>query len=228
MPGIDSEKELVAKHAAGLARDGMIIGLGTGSTAAFAIAELGRRVRTGLRITGVASSNASEKLAASVGIPVLPFDDLSRLDLTIDGADEIDGDLNAVKGAGGALMREKIIASASDVMVAIVDSSKVVPRIGKAKIPIEVLPFALAWAEKSAQSMGALVSHRATPSGEMFRTDQNNFILDLVFERGYDSTRLASALDSIPGVLEHGLFLSEIDVLLVGTGEAVETRRRSK
>jgi ribose 5-phosphate isomerase A len=222
----DKEKELAAKAAVGLVRDGMLVGLGTGSTSAFAIAELARRVRAGLRITGVASSKASEKLAASVGIPTLPFDDLSRLDLTIDGADEVDGDLNAVKGAGGALMREKIIASASDVMVVIVDSSKVVSRIGKAKVPIEVLPFALGWAERSALSLGAVVSRRLTSTGEMFRTDQNNFILDLVFEKGYDSAQLGAALDSIPGVLEHGLFLQEIDVVLIGTGETVETRKR--
>jgi ribose 5-phosphate isomerase A len=226
MSPIDQEKELAAKHAVGLITDGMVVGLGTGSTAAFAIAELGQRVRAGLRITAVASSIASEKLAISLGIPVLPFDGLSRLDLSIDGADEIDNDLYAVKGGGGALTREKIIASASDVMVAIVDSSKVVSKIGKCKVPIEVLPFALSWAEKSAESLGAMVSRRRNPTGEMFSTDQNNFILDLVFHGGYDPVQLATALDSIPGILEHGLFLKEIDMLVVGSGEAVHVKRR--
>jgi ribose 5-phosphate isomerase A len=226
MAKIDHEKELVAKHAVGLVSDGMIIGLGTGTTSAFAIAELGRRVRAGLRITAVASSIASEKLAISLGIPMLSFDGLSRLDLTIDGADEIDGNLYAVKGGGGALTREKIIASASDVMVAIVDSNKLVAKIGKSKVPIEVLPFASSWVEKSVQSLGAVVSRRRNAAGEIFTTDQNNFILDLVFEKGYDPAQLASALDSIPGILEHGLFLKEIDVLIVGSGETVQVKRR--
>jgi ribose 5-phosphate isomerase A len=220
------EKELAAKHAVGMVTDGMVVGLGTGSTAAFAIAELGERVRAGLRITAVASSIASEKLALSLGIPVMPFEGLARLDLTIDGADEIDGDLNAVKGGGGALTREKIIASASDTMVAIVDSSKVVPKIGRCKVPIEVLPFALSWAEKAAQSLGAFVSRRRDLAGEMFTTDQNNFILDLFFDQRYDPPALASALDSLPGVLEHGLFLNEIDVLIVGSGESVQSKTR--
>lgn len=205
----------------------MVVGLGTGSTSAFAIIELGDCVRAGLRITAASSSKASEDLARSVGIPVVDFATLSRLDLTIDGADEIDDQFHAVKGGGGALLREKVIAAASDQMIAIVDSSKVVSKIGKCKVPVEVLPFAMEWVERSVSALGASVTRRKSAAGELFRTDQNNFILDLVFRDGYDATKLAAALDSIPGLFEHGLFLNEIDVLVIGRGEDVETRKRA-
>src|SRR6185312_2581534 len=143
MSASDREKQLAAKRAVEFVQDGMLVGLGTGSTSAFAIIELGNRVRTGLRITAASSSKASEDLARSVGITVVDFATLSRLDLTIDGADEIDANFHAVKGGGGALLREKVIAAASDKMIAIVDSSKVVSKIGKCKVPVEVLPFAM-------------------------------------------------------------------------------------
>jgi ribose 5-phosphate isomerase A len=227
MSGSDREKELAAKRAVDFVQDSMVVGLGTGSTSAFAIIELGNRMRTGLRVTAASSSKASEDLARSVGIPIVDFTTLSRLDLTIDGADEIDANFHAVKGGGGALLREKVIAAASDQMIAIVDSSKVVSKIGKCKVPVEVLPFAMEWVERSVTTLGATVTRRKTSVAGLFRTDQNNFILDLVFREGYDAPQLAAALDSIPGLFEHGLFLQEIDVLVIGRGETVETRKRS-
>ena len=226
MSASDREKQLAAKRAVEFVQDGMLVGLGTGSTSAFAIIELGNRVRAGLRITAASSSKASEDLARSVGITVVDFATLSRLDLTIDGADEIDANFRAVKGGGGALLREKVIAAASDQMIAIVDSSKVVSKIGKCKLPVEVLPFAMEWVERSVAELGAAATRRKTAAGELFVTDQNNFILDLVFGDGYDATKLAAALDAIPGLFEHGLFLTEIDVLVIGRGENVEVRRR--
>ena len=227
MSASDREKQLAAKRAVEFVQDGMLVGLGTGSTSAFAIIELGNRVRAGLRITAASSSKASEDLARSVGITVVDFATLSRLDLTIDGADEIDANFHAVKGGGGALLREKVIAAASDKMIAIVDSSKVVSKIGKCKVPVEVLPFAMEWVERSVTALGATVTRRKTVGGELFVTDQNNFILDLVFGDGYDATKLAAALDAIPGLFEHGLFLTEIDVLVIGHGENVEVKKRS-
>ena len=227
MSASDRKKQLVAKRAVEFVQDGMLVGLGTGSTSAFAIIELGNRVRAGLRITAASSSKASEALARSVGINVVDFATLSRLDLTIDGADEIDTNFHAVKGGGGALLREKVIAAASDKMIAIVDSSKVVSKIGKCKLPVEVLPFAMEWVERSVSALGAAVTRRKTAAGELFVTDQNNFILDLVFGDGYDATKLAAALDAIPGLFEHGLFLDEIDVLVIGRDEDVEVKKRS-
>lgn len=226
MPVSEREKEIAAKRAVEFVQDGMLVGLGTGSTSAFAIIELGNRVRDGFRITAASSSKASEDLARSVGIPVVDFATLSRLDLTIDGADEIDTNFHAVKGGGGALLREKVIAAASDQMIAIVDSSKVVSKIGKCKLPVEVLPFAMEWVERSVTAMGAAVTRRKTAAGDLFRTDQNNFILDLIFANGYDATKLAAALDAIPGLFEHGLFLNEIDVLVIGRDKTVEVRKR--
>ena len=159
---------------------------------------------------------------------MVEFSGISRIDVTIDGADEVDQDLNAVKGGGGALFREKILAAASDLMIAIVDSSKLVQRLGKAKVPVEVLPFASGFVEKSLLGLGAQVQVRTVENGKRFITQQGNIIFDLFFSAPYDPLQLAGFLKAVPGIVEHGLFLKEIDMLVAASGVEVNTNQRAK
>jgi ribose 5-phosphate isomerase A len=208
-PGMDadSEKARAGTAAAQDVQDGMLVGLGTGSTAAHAIAAIGARVADGLRIRAVATSRASEALARRVGIVMLDFADVPRLDLTIDGADEIDPRFFAIKGGGGAMLREKVVAAASDRMVVIADGAKQVAAIGaKAPVPVEILPFARA-------SLLARLGERAVlrqGADGPYVTDNGNNIVDcrLDLENPRES---AAWLDGIAGVLGHGLFLDEVD-----------------
>jgi ribose 5-phosphate isomerase A len=215
------------KHAAALAaladvRPGMLVGLGTGSTAAFAIAALGAQVRAGLRITSVATSRATEALARDHGIRVLPFDDVPQVDLTIDGVDEIDPDLRAIKGGGGAMLREKIVAAASTRMIAIADGSKRVTRLGRGPVPVEVLPFARSWVLRALGDLGARPAVRAA------RSDQDNLLIDADFGPIADPAALAATLAAIPGLVGHGLFLGEIDRLLIADAGVVSAHDRVK
>jgi ribose 5-phosphate isomerase A len=218
---LDAEKKLAAEAAAEHVRDGMMIGLGTGSTAAYAALKIGQRVKDGLRITATSSSLATEQLARSVNIPLVDFSGVSHLDLTIDGADEIDPQLQAVKGGGGALFREKILAAASNTMICIADSSKLVEALGKAKVPVEVLPFAASFVERELGRLCDRVVVRQSASGVRFVTDQGNYIFDMFFQQPYAPAPLAAWLKAVPGVIEHGLFLAEIDMLIVAKGENV-------
>lgn len=154
MADLEAEKALAARRAIDEVENGMLVGLGTGSTMAYAIRELGARVGKGLRIKAVATSSASEALARSLGIELLAGSEVARVDLAIDGADEVDPALNAIKGGGGALLREKIVAASADRMIVIVDSSKPVERLGRFKLPLEVLPFASAWVARSLKNLG--------------------------------------------------------------------------
>lgn len=207
---VQDDKRAAAWAAAEEVTDGMVVGLGTGSTAAFLIARLADRVRVGLRITAVATSLATERAARDAGIMVVAFDDLAEIDLAIDGVDEIDPQLRAVKGAGGAMLREKIIAAAARRMIAIADGSKRVAALGAAPVPIEVLPLARAFVAAQLESLGGSARLRVI-EGRSYRTDQDNAVLDCVFPDRPDLAALATQLSQIPGVLGHGLFLSEID-----------------
>jgi ribose 5-phosphate isomerase A len=215
---VDSFKRAAALAAVAEIEDGMIVGLGTGTTAAFAIAALADRVAGGLRVTTVATSLATARIAEAHGLPLVPFDRLAHVDIAIDGADEIDGALRAIKGGGGAMLREKIVAAASRRMIAIVDGSKLVDRLGAQPLPVEVLPFAAAFATRRIAELGAEVSRRIAGDAA-YRTDQGNLVLDCRFD-GIDQPKaLAGALSAIPGVLGHGLFLDEIDAAYVGSAE---------
>ena len=216
----DDDKRLAAEAAMDEVRDGMLVGLGTGSTVAFLIQALGVQVRNGLRIEAVATSVASARAAAAVGIAVRDFAAVSRVDLTIDGADEVDARLYAIKGAGGAMLREKVVAAASDRMVVIADGSKRVAAVGAAKLPVEVLPFARDFVRARLEAMGAVVSLR---EGE---TDNGNLILDARFGRMDDPRALAAAIDAVPGALGHGLFLDEVDAAYVASGGVVTRTER--
>jgi ribose 5-phosphate isomerase A len=205
LPDTMEPKLEAARRALEEVQDGMLLGLGSGTTAAGFIDLLGARVREGLRVTAVATSNASEVQARSYGIPVLQSVDRD-LDLTVDGADEIDPRLNLVKGLGGALLREKVVAAASRRMMVIATEDKLVPELGRGPLPLEILP--LLWEHTT----GAVASLELKPSlrrtdADPFVSDNGNYILDCRFVPPRDLDALASALEHIPGVMGHGLFL---------------------
>lgn len=221
----DDDKRLAAEAAVAEVRGGMLVGLGTGSTAAHMIRELGRMVADGLRIDAVATSDASAELARELGIRVHDFAEVARVDLTIDGADEIDRDMLVVKGAGGAMLREKCVAAASDRVVVIADGAKRVERIGAARVPVEVLPFAHAYV---ARALGERSDARLRVMGaEEYRTDQGNLVLDCAFPDLSDPHGVAAWLQAIPGVLGHGLFLSEVDAAYLAADGVVTRLERS-
>ncbi len=218
----ESEKEAAGRAAAKLVRDGDIVGLGTGSTAYFAVLELGERVKSGLKIIGIPTSVATAELARAVGIPLSTLDEHPEIDITIDGADEIDPQLRLIKGGGGALLREKIIASASKKMVVVADSSKIVPVLGKFPLPVEIVPFARAVLEKKIAALGASCKLRARADGTVFVTDEGHHILDCSFGKIADPAALARALSDLPGVVEHGLFIGLAKMALVGKDDSVK------
>jgi ribose 5-phosphate isomerase A len=226
----DAAKLHAAKRAVSYVEDGMRVGLGTGSTAAWMVKCLGERVQEeGLKITGVATSRRTEDLARQVGIPVATLDETRWLDLTIDGADEYDPNLNLIKGGGGALLREKIVAAASAQMLVIADESKNVEVLGRFPLPIEVNRFGLAATqiaiEKAAAALdlSGSVTLRMT-GGEAFVTDGGHLILDASFGRIPDTRALSNALHAIPGVVEHGLFLGLARVAILAGADGIRTR----
>jgi len=222
----DAGKRAAAEAAVAELRDGMIVGLGTGSTMAFVIASLGVRTRQGLCVDAVATSVATSGAAARAGLRVVNFAALDHVDLAIDGADEIDPRCRAIKGAGGAMLREKIVAAAAGRMIAVVDDSKLVEQLGRGALPIEVLPFALTVVSRAVERLGATVTERCSPAGP-FRTDQGNAVIDCRFAAIAAPERLAEALSSIPGILGHGLFLTEIDAVYVGGADRTRCLERS-
>ena len=219
---IDDDKKAAAVAAVAEVRDGMLVGLGTGSTAAFAIRALGERIAAGLAVRAVVTSDASGKLAREVGIEILDFADIARVDLTIDGADEIDARCFAIKGAGGAMLREKIVAASSARMIVIADGSKQVDRIGAAKLPVEVLPFARGYVERVLAELGVAPVMR-----DKYRTDQGNLVVDCHFATLDDPRGTAAMLAAIPGILGHGLFLDEVDAAYIATNGVVTRLERA-
>jgi ribose 5-phosphate isomerase A len=217
----DQLKIAAAESAVKQVIDGMIVGLGTGSTAKFAVSALGRRVGEGLRIVGIPTSERTAAQASALRIPLSNLEENPQLDITIDGADEVeDGNLNLIKGLGGALLREKIIASASKRLVIIVHSDKLVSRLGvHDPVPVEVTPFGWQVTALRLSSLGAKPSLRQNPDGQPFRTDGGNYIVDCAFEGIDSAASLARQLDHVVGVVEHGLFVgltSEVHVAGAG------------
>jgi ribose 5-phosphate isomerase A len=218
----EQEKEAAGRAAAKLVRDGDIVGLGTGSTAYFSVVALGERVKSGLSIIGIPTSIQTADLARAVGIPLTTLDEHPEIDITIDGADEVDPKLNLIKGGGGALLREKVVASVTKKMVVVADSSKIVPVLGKFPLPVEVISFARTVVGKKIVSLGASPRLRTKPDGSPFLTDNGNQILDCSFGRIADPPALALALSNTPGIVEHGLFIGLATIALVGRGDHVE------
>ncbi len=222
----EEEKEAAGRAAAKLVRDGDVVGLGTGSTAYFAVVALGERVKAGLKITGIPTSVLTGELARAVGIPLTTLDEHPEIDVTIDGADEVGPNLNLIKGGGGALLREKIVASASKRMVVVADSGKIVSALGKFPLPVEIIDFARVVVEKKIAALGATTKLRIKSDGKPFVTDEGHHILDCSFGKIADPAALALALSDTPGIVEHGLFIGIAKVALIGKGDAVEEIRR--
>lgn len=213
----DQLKKAAAESAVALVTDGMMVGLGSGTTAAFAVSALGRRVSEGLRIVGIPTSEKTATQARALGISLASLDQEREVDITIDGADEVEeGSLNLIKGHGGALLREKIVASASKRLVIIVDDRKLVSHLAtKEAIPVEVVPFGWQVTAQYLAKLGAKPALRRNPDGEPFHSDGGNYIVDCMFEQGIAAPALARELDHVVGVMEHGLFIgltSEVHV----------------
>jgi len=220
----DEQKRLAAEAAAAMVEDDMVIGLGTGSTARFAIDALIRRVSEGLRIRAIPTSERSAAQARAGGIPLTTFAEHRQLDLTIDGADEIEiGSLNLIKGLGGALLREKIVASASKRLIIVADSRKLVERLGgTAPVPIEVVPFGWETTADRLRELGTTPVPRRDDSGQLFCTDGGNRILDCRFGLIGDPNALDQAIGRIVGVVETGLFIGMADAALVASDTGVQ------
>lgn len=220
----EKEKKAAAMASAGYIRDGMTLGLGTGSTAYYLIREVGAMVRAGRMLQAVATSEATVKLAVSLGIPIVRPEDGKKVDLAIDGVDEIDDNFCAVKGGGGALLREKIVARRAAQVIWIMDESKLVKRLGAFPFPAEVLPFGSAWAAEAVKELGGTAVRRQR-EGRPFVTDNGNWILDISFPENIDFIAAARAVREIPGVLETGLFDNLCSRIIIGTKDGVCERR---
>jgi ribose 5-phosphate isomerase A len=222
----DQEKQTAARAAVQLVESGSVVGLGSGSTSAFAVRFLAERVREGLKIVGIPTSLQTQHLAEQLGIPLTTLDEHPLIDIDIDGADEIDPQLNLIKGGGGAFLREKIVASVSRRFVVIGDSAKQVSRLGKFPLPVEVIPFAQSLIKPQIEALGASVALRQYAYGNPYVTDEGHHILDCTFGEIADPTALAQKLCTMPGVVEHGLFIGMAEIAMIGKdGSVVQIKR---
>jgi ribose 5-phosphate isomerase A len=220
----DKLKQAAANAAAAELRGGMVVGLGSGSTARLVVDAIGLRVKEGLRIIGIPTSEQTAEQARSLGIPLSTLGDHRQIDVTIDGADEVElGTLNLIKGGGGNQLREKIVATASSRLVITVDQSKVVSHLGdRAPVPVEVAQFGWQATERNLAKLGAAPTLRLRSDGTPFITDGGNYILDCAFGRIESANALQRELDSVVGVIEHGLFIGLASLVFIGTSEGVK------
>ena len=222
-----NEKKLAAEYSVNYIEDGMIVGLGTGSTVEFMIYKLAERVKKGLNITAVSTSQATTKLATSLGIKISMLSDIEEIDVTIDGADEVDENLNGIKGGGGALLYEKIIAANSKKNIWIVDSSKIVKTLGKFPLPVEIIQFGSTHLCIKLENKGFKPTIRMKGSSR-FITDNNNYIIDLRMEEISDPVGLDTKLKRFPGVVETGLFYGIADTVIAGIDNKVKIFNKKK
>ncbi|MCK5261090.1 MAG: ribose-5-phosphate isomerase RpiA [Thermoplasmatales archaeon] len=216
-------KKMAAEKAVEHVDNGMVIGLGTGSTVKYAIKKLGERVNTGLKIEGIPTSLRTKKLATECNIPLVDLNDYTEIDLTIDGADEVDSFLNLIKGGGGALTREKIIAYHSKKEIIVVDETKVVKKLGvDSPVPVEVTKFGWNATKKTLEELGCTTELR-TIMDEVYITDNSNYILDCDFGKINEPEVLEKEINSIPGVTENGLFINLADEIIVGSKQGIIT-----
>jgi ribose 5-phosphate isomerase A len=229
---MDGLKRQAAAQALSHVRDGMKLGLGTGSTAKHFVELLGEKVRGGLRVIGVPTSEATRAQAQAAGVPLTTLDDIDHLDLTIDGADEIDPKLNLIKGGGGALLREKIVANASDRMIVIADDSKWVSSLGRFPLPIEAVPFGIAATQRALadafvrSGVSGQMLIRKGGDGHVFVTDGGHWIVDVRLGEIQDAPRLAGLLSAIPGVVEHGLFIGLASTAILAGAQGIRVIER--
>jgi ribose 5-phosphate isomerase A len=226
----DELKQKAAHRAVEFVDSGMVVGLGTGSTTEFAVRRIAERLKSGdlKNIVAIPTSIRTQKLAGELNIPLCGLDDQPDIDVTIDGADEVDPDLNLIKGGGGALLREKVVAQASRRNIIIVDQSKLSPRLGTHwALPIEVIPFAVKTEENFIKSLGASVTLRTEADGQPYKTDQNNFILDANLGEMADPNGIAARLNGRAGIVEHGLFLGLANDVIVAAEDKIRHLKRN-
>ncbi len=215
---VKNVKKLAAMKAIGYVRDGMTLGLGTGSTAYWAIRGIGELVMQGLQVRAIATSVQSDTLAREVGIPIVPFSEIDHIDITIDGADEVDEKLNLIKGGGGALLREKIVASATVFYIIIVDESKLVSRLGKFPLPVEVVPFGWEMTRQHLSKLGCTTQLRSAEN-KPFLSDNGHYILDCSFGEIGNPALLHEKINAITGVMDNGLFIKMADIVIAGCAD---------
>lgn len=223
----DSLKRRAAEHAVGFVRSGMVLGLGSGSTVFYALRRLGERISQGELhdVLGVPTSEDTTRLAYEFGIPLTTLDEHSHLDLTIDGADEVDPELNLIKGMGGALLREKIVAAVSRRLVIVVDERKLVERLGtRSPLPVEVAPFGWRIQMEYLARLGAQPTLRRRADSAPYVTDNGLYIIDCKFDGIDDPYALEASLNAQPGIVENGLFLGMADTVVVGTADGIEIK----
>ncbi|EAE7945078.1 ribose-5-phosphate isomerase RpiA [Listeria monocytogenes] len=211
-----NQKKIAGEKACEWIEDGMVVGLGTGSTVYYTIEKLGQMVNNGLHITGVATSEETTKQAEKLGIPLKSLNDVTEIDVTIDGADEIDTNFQGIKGGGGALLREKMVASASLKNIWVVSEEKLVRTLGEFPLPLEVIPFGWKQIERTLAKEQIQTNLRKQSNGEVYVTNNGNYILDIVNQSFTDAKMWQEKLVQIPGVVEHGLFLDYVDVIICG------------
>ncbi|GAB6109440.1 ribose-5-phosphate isomerase RpiA [Fusibacter bizertensis] len=220
-----NSKQIAGEKAVDYIKEGMIVGLGTGSTVYYTILKLSEKVKEGLNIKAVATSSVTAHLAKQLGITIIPFDQVDAIDLTIDGADEVDHLFNGIKGGGGALLYEKLVATSSKKVIWVVDESKIVKLLGKFPLAVEVVPFAYH------QVMNKLDELKLNPivrkkDNENYITDGQHYIIDLFIQKIEDPYRLEKLLKSIPGVIDTGLFLNIVDTIIIGSDNTVKIINR--
>ena len=220
-----SEKQLSAEAACNYVKDGMIVGLGTGTTAEFAVRKIGNLVRDGVSIRGIPTSNRTKELAEAEGIPLIDFSESMFIDLTIDGADEIDGNLNMIKGGGAALLQEKIVASVSRAEIIVVNRTKLVDQLGAFPLPVEVIPFSWQVVFNQLESLHGNPDLRLN-KGQPQVTDQGNYIIDCHFRKIENPKLLEHQLNMIPGVVENGLFINLCTKMILADGEQLIVKDR--
>lgn len=203
----------------------MIVGFGTGSTVYYTILKIGEMVKGGLRIKGVSTSSSTDKIAKELGIPLISLNEADYIDITIDGADEVDNSLNGIKGGGGALLHEKLVAAASDKVIWVVGSGKRVDKLGRFPLPVEVIPFAYRHILKELEAMNLKPKIRMK-NNSFFVTDEQNYIIDLHMNEIENPYMLENTLNAVPGIVEHGFFLDIADTLVVGNNDTVEIINR--
>lgn len=224
---LESHKRMAGEAALQYIRDGDLVGLGTGSTVKYFLLALGEKVKAGFRVKGIPTSLETSRLANDLHIPLLPYEDKWKLDIAVDGADQVDPKFQLIKGGGGALLREKIVASAARQFIVIVDQAKCVSFLGKPMpVPVEVVPFGWPNAQRKIRDLG-WPSHLRKKNNQAFKTDEGNVILDVEIGRIEDPAILEIQLNGIPGVVENGLFVDMTSQIIIGSTNGVEIKKRS-
>ncbi|MBC1249644.1 ribose-5-phosphate isomerase RpiA [Listeria welshimeri] len=222
-----NQKKIAGEKACGWVKDGMVVGLGTGSTVYYTIEKLGEMIRDGLNITGIATSEETAIQAKKLGIPLKSLNDVKQIDVTIDGADEVNKDFQGIKGGGGALLREKMVAAASLMNIWVVEEKKLVEELGEFSLPIEVIPFGWKQIKWSLEKEAIETELRKNDSGKVYQTNNGNYILDIKNQILTNPVEWQEKLAGIPGIVEHGLFLDYVDIVICGkaNGEAIVIKK---